>query len=282
MREEENIVTTVSVVLPFYNRRHTLERALQSVIEQSLSPLEIIAIDDASEDGGAAFIASNYPDVSLLQLTENKGVSAARNLGISKAKGDWIAFIDSDDEWLPDKLQAQFNALSQTPEMKVVHTDEIWIRNDVRVNAMNKHQKMGGYIFECCLPLCAISPSSVMIHRDVFEDVGYFDELLPACEDYDLWLRICLRYPVCYVDQPLLNKYGGHDDQLSRKYWGMDRFRIQALEKVLHDPLLKGQARDAVLSMLLKKTKIMLQGAKKRANTEMVATCESLISKYHV
>ncbi len=273
-------MSRVSVILPFYNRRHTLKRALDSVVQQSFSPYEIIAVDDASEDGGVEFIAANYPDVRLFELPENRGVSATRNLGIAKARGDWLAFLDSDDEWLPDKLLYQTDAVSRMPEFKLVHTDEIWIRNNVRVNAMNKHQKMGGYIFERCLPRCVISPSSVMIHRDIFKEVGGFDESLPACEDYDLWLRICLRYPVCYVDRPLLKKFGGHQDQLSRKYWGMDRFRIQALDKLLRDPLLSGPLREATVDMLLKKTKIMLHGAQKRSNMEMMTMCVTLINKY--
>ncbi len=270
----------VSVILPFYNRRHTLKRALDSVVQQSLPPCEIIAVDDASEDGGAEFIAANYPEVKLFRLPENKGVSAARNLGIAKARGDWLAFLDSDDEWLPDKLLYQTDAVSRMPEFKLVHTDEIWIRNNVRVNAMNKHQKMGGYIFERCLPRCVISPSSVMIHRDIFDEVGGFDESLPACEDYDLWLRICLRHSVCYVNRPLLKKFGGHRDQLSRKYWGMDRFRIRALDKLLQDSLLTGSLREAAVNMLLKKAKIMLQGAEKRSNMEMIRMCVTLINKY--
>ncbi len=102
--------------------------------------------------------------------------------------------------------------------MRVCHTDEIWIRNGRRVNARKKHGKKGGWIFQHCLPLCAMSPSSIMIHRDVFTALGGFDERLPACEDYDLWLRITARYPVLFTRQPLIEKYGGHDDQLSRKY----------------------------------------------------------------
>ena len=272
---------SISVILPFYNRSHTIRRALSSIYQQTLQPLEVIAIDDASTDGGSDIVAREFPDVVLLKHSENRGVSAARNTGIQHANGDWLAFLDSDDEWLSKKLQTQLQAIEQSQsEFKVVHSDEIWIRNGVRVNPHAKHQKRGGDIFEHCLPLCAISPSCVMLHKEVFEQVGLFDEQLPACEDYDMWLRVCLDFPVCYVNEPLIKKYGGHEDQLSRKYWGMDRFRIVALEKILTNPSLVGVARDMVIQMLTKKATIMLQGARKRSNQEIITWCEQLLTKY--
>ena len=140
----------------------------------------------------------------------NAGVSSARNVGIKRASGDWIAFLDSDDEWLPEKLETQMNALYKNPEIKICHTNEIWIRNGTRVNPKKKHEKFGGWIFQKCLPLCCISPSSVIIHKSIFKEIGLFDDSLPACEDYDLWLRITARNPVLYIKDSLLRKYGGH------------------------------------------------------------------------
>ena len=115
---------------------------------------------------------------------------------------------------------------------------------------MKKHAKSGGHIFRQCLPLCVISPSSVMIQRSLFDEIGLFDESLPACEDYDLWLRICARHPVLFLQEPMIIKHGGHRDQLSRRYWGMDRFRIQALEKIIDAPGLSPADRIAVAEML--------------------------------
>ncbi|MES9888132.1 MAG: glycosyltransferase family A protein, partial [Candidatus Sedimenticola sp. 6PFRAG1] len=222
----------ISVVIPTHNRATVLERALASVLTQTHPAMEVIVVDDGSEDRTRELLAQKFPSVRYLHQP-NQGVSSARNLGIANARGDWIAFLDSDDEWLPGKLQAQKELLSNHPDIRICHTEEIWIRDGKRVNQMKKHTKQGGVIFRHCLPLCVISPSSVMIHRDVFEQVGVFDESLPACEDYDLWLRICARYPVAFIEQPQINKYGGHDDQLSRRHWGMDRFRLQALEKII-------------------------------------------------
>ncbi|MCK4707802.1 MAG: glycosyltransferase [Gammaproteobacteria bacterium] len=222
----------ISVIIPSYNREETLVRALNSAFNQTSKASEIIVVDDGSSDNSADIIRRQFPDVKLIQQT-NQGVSAARNTGIKSAQYDWIALLDSDDEWLPEKLEAIRQAHKDHPEEILFHSDEIWIRNGTRVNQMNKHAKYGGQIFKFCLPLCVISPSAVIIHRSVFDQIGVFNENLPACEDYDLWLRLCHRFAVFYIDQPLIKKYGGHADQLSRKFWGMDRFRIRALHDLM-------------------------------------------------
>lgn len=240
----------LSVVIPTYNRAALISRALDSVLAQSRQADEILVVDDGSTDNTMDVISDRYPRISLLRQ-ENKGVSAARNLGIRHAKGEWIALLDSDDEWKPDKLEKQLQILKDNPDYRICHSNETWIRHGIRVNPMKKHRKYGGHIFRHCLPLCVISPSSVVIHRTVFDDIGYFDESLPACEDYDLWLRICSRYPVLYLDEELITKYGGHTDQLSHKHWGMDRFRIFSLEKIISDPMLGESKRDAAIRIML-------------------------------
>ncbi len=258
----------ISVVIPTCNRAHTLAAALDSVLNQSLAPDEVIVIDDGSTDNTASLL-STYGDTVTTLYQENHGVSHARNVGIVHAKGEWIALLDSDDHWLPDKLKQQFHLVEQHPTYRICHTDEIWIRNGVRVNQMKKHTKYGGNIYCHCLPGCVISPSSVMIHRDLFALTGNFDESLPACEDYDLWLRICADHPVLYVNKPLVAKFGGHDDQLSRRYWGMDRFRVIALEKMIRFHQLSTENYQRTLSMLLEKISIILTGAYKRENREL-------------
>ncbi|MBT6982542.1 MAG: glycosyltransferase, partial [Candidatus Marinimicrobia bacterium] len=195
----------ISVVIPTYNRKHTLSRALDSVLAQSYQPFEIIVIDDGSTDGTFDLIKSKYPSVKLLESFQPskslkgyspKGVSVARNVGIKKSKGDWISLLDSDDEWVPDKLIKQVQLLKKNEGSVFCHTNEIWIRNGIRVNQHKKHQKYGGYIFKECLDICRISPSSALIHKSIFKDIGLFDESLKVCEDYDLWLRITSNYPV--------------------------------------------------------------------------------------
>jgi glycosyltransferase involved in cell wall biosynthesis len=310
----------VSVIIPTFDRIAVLPRALDSVLAQTLAPAEVIVVDDGSGDGTAEMVRREYPGVTLMQQ-DNRGVSAARNAGLARAAGEWIAFLDSDDEWLPRKLERQIDALApqqdgpqaplphetrepqhdgpqaplphetrepqqhrpqapqqhepdETRRFDVCHTDEIWIRNGRRVNPMRKHEKKGGWIFEHNLDMCRISPSSVLIHRDVFDAVGTFDEALPACEDYDLWLRITSRYPVRFLDERLVVKYGGHDDQLSRRYPGMDRFRVSSLEKILKSGHLdRAQARAAARA-LVEKVDIYLQGARKRGRHEEVVRFE--------
>jgi len=260
----------ISVIIPTHNRAHILERALRSVQAQGLEPFEIIVVDDGSTDETPDLVGRLFPDIHYI-WQENQGVSNARNRGIEASKGDWLAFLDSDDEWLPTKLAAQKLALEAKPAVKICHSEEIWIRNGRRVNAMKKHAKTGGYIFNQCLPLCVISPSSVIIHRTIFDQVGLFDETLPACEDYDLWLRICARHPVQFIETPQIIKYGGHEDQLSHRHWGMDRFRIRALEKIIQDPGISTKNRQAAIKTLVKKAGIFAQGAEKRGKGQQAA-----------
>jgi glycosyltransferase involved in cell wall biosynthesis len=262
-----NIQNSISVIIPVYNRCNLIDRAIKSVLEQTRRPDEIIVIDDGSTDGTDKIIINSYPDIILLKQ-KNRGVSCARNNGIKNAKGTWITLLDSDDEWLPEKLEKQLMTLQDNSSSQICHTDEIWIRNGVRVNPMKKHRKYGGNIYKYCLPLCVISPSSVMIHKDIFKDVGLFDENLPVCEDYDLWLRICSRYPVLYLRKKLIKKYGGHDDQLSLRYWGMDRFRIRALEKMINDPILSENNRKATVATAINKGRILQKGFLKHNHKE--------------
>ena len=264
-----------------FNRVQILGRALESVYAQTSAADEVCVVDDGSSDGVREFVEENFPE-AIYCYQHNQGVSAARNRGVAVTTSSWLAFLDSDDEWLPGKLEAQLDALTEQDQYRLVHCDEIWIRRGVRVNPMNKHQKGGGDLFDRCLPRCVISPSAVLLERSLLSECGGFDESLPACEDYDLWLRICSRYPVLYLEQALLRKYGGHEDQLSSKYWGMDRFRIQALDKLLKSGTLKREQALAARAMLVRKSKIMMNGASKRANTELAQKYRRLIENYSV
>ena len=253
----------ISVIIPTFNRKKTLERAIQSVMNQSLSPFEILIIDDGSNDGTEEWIKENFQNIKYI-YQNNHGVSSARNIGIENAYGDWVAFLDSDDEWLPNKLYEQVKAIDSNPEMKFFHTNEIWIRNGVRVNQMKKHKKYGGYIFEKCLDICRVSPSSVLIQKEVFDNIGIFDESLRVCEDYDLWLRITSKYPVVFLDIPLIYKYGGHADQLSKVNDGIESYRIQSLEKIIKSGFLSDEQKVMAVNALVNKMKIYSKGLEKR------------------
>ncbi len=268
---------TISVIIPTYNRKQTLSRTIQSVLNQSFQPLEIILVDDGSTDGTADWIRTHFPSMNVLQQI-NQGVSSSRNHGIEKSKCDWIALLDSDDEWKPNKMERQVESLEKNPDVLFCHTNEIWIRNGVRVNQGKKHQKYGGMIFEKCLDMCRISPSSSLFRKSLLNDVGYFDENLRVCEDYDLWLRITAKYPVLFLDEPLIIKYGGHDDQLSRVPEGIEKYRIQSLEKIIKIPTFNDQQKINVREMLKKKYSIYANGLKKRGR---IREYESVIAKLH-
>ena len=274
---------SVSVIIPTFNRADVLGRAIESVLQQILPAKEIIIVDDGSVDNTLKVVsqlqsATTIPIHYIYQ--HNAGVSAARNSGIRHANSEWIAFLDSDDAWLPGKLKSQAALIGQHPGFRLCHTQESWIRNGVRVNQMKKHAKSGGHIFQQCLPLCVISPSSVVVQAALFDDVGLFDETLPACEDYDLWLRICVHEAVLFVETPQILKYGGHDDQLSRKHWGMDRFRIQALQNILQQPGLDKSQKKLIYKTLLHKARILRLGAEKRDNQQRAEKYRAIESLY--
>jgi glycosyltransferase involved in cell wall biosynthesis len=269
----------ISVVITTYNRAELVTRAIDSVLSQKSRADEIVVIDDGSTDRTGAILQDKYPDITYF-YQDNLGISAARNTGIENARHEWLAFLDSDDEWLPQKLERQRHALLGNPEHLICHTDEIWIRDGKRINQMKKHKKYGGDIYNYCLPLCVISPSSVLIHKRVFLEFGVFDLNLPACEDYDMWLRICAFKNVIFLDEPLIKKYGGHPDQLSHKYWGMDRFRIAALKKMIDRNQLPEKKRHATLEMLLEKIRIFIIGAQKRGKNEDVKYYMEMYDKY--
>jgi glycosyltransferase involved in cell wall biosynthesis len=275
----EGTFIKISVVIPSCNRRELLKRALLSVYNQTLLPAEVIVIDDGSTDGTDAMLRQEFPQATYYYQA-NQGVSSARNLGIKQSSCDWLAFLDSDDEWLPEKLYQQKIALENNPEHRICHTEENWIRNGSQVAVPKKYVKKGGWIFNDCLPLCAISPSTVLIHCSIFSNVGLFDTRLPACEDYDLWLRITSTYPVLLVVQPQINKHGGHEDQLSRVFWGMDKFRISALQKIIDVGHLSDQDRQAAVNMLIKKSGIYLIGITKRGKADEITYYQQLISRY--
>ena len=275
-----NNIGNISVVIPTYNRRQTIGRSIDSILNQTLFPSEIIVVDDGSTDGTSDYIQSNFPSIRLLQQS-NKGVSSARNMGIRSSNSDWVALLDSDDEWFPKKLEKQVMSLSQNLDIKFCHTEEIWIRNGVRVNQMKKHQKYGGHIFNKCLDMCRISPSSVLFHRSILDDVGYFDKDQKVCEDYDLWLRITAKYPVLYIDESLIKKYGGHEDQLSKVKDGIESHRIKVLEKLIMQKFTSVQ-KNAMLKMLIEKLTIFSIGAQKRGKIKAYNTSIKRINELSV
>ncbi|HUU81636.1 MAG TPA: glycosyltransferase family A protein [Acidobacteriota bacterium] len=258
----------VSVIIPTFNRAGKVARAISSVLYQTFTDYEIIVVNDASSDGTERVLSQFGKHITCLHHSSNLGVSATRNTGIRSAGSPFIAFLDSDDYWLPQKLAAQIGFFSSHPKAVACQTEEIWIRNGRLVNPKKKHMKISGDIFEASLKLCLVSPSAVMLKRALLEEVGLFDEDLPACEDYDLWLRIACRYPVQLIRQQLVVKEGGEVDQLSIRHKGMDRFRIKALVKLIRSGKLNEQQLEATLKEVSFKCNLYGKGCIKRGKLD--------------
>ncbi len=272
----------VTVIIPTYNRLPMLKEAVDSVLAQDFEDMELIVVDDGSTDGTAEEMNRYGGRVKLIRHSLNRGVSAARNKGIVHARGRYIAFLDSDDLWVKGKLKIQVAFLDDNPHYPICYTDEIWIRRGKRVNPMLKHAKYSGWIFEKCLPLCIISPSSVMMKRTLFSKVGLFDEALPVCEDYDFWLRVSARFPIFFIDRKLIVKRGGHPDQLSQRSWGNDRCRVIALEKLLSEPYIGSEEREMILKEMKKKCSILYKGFLKRGNEIEARHHQEMMRRYGI
>jgi len=275
----------VSVIIPTHNRAPFLREAIQSVLDQDYfseetgqDVFELLIIDDGSIDMTRETVAA-FGDKVHYHWQEHQGVSTARNLGLSLARGDYIAFLDSDDLWKREKLRTQMSFMQAYLQAKVCCTEEVWLRGGQRHNPKKRHAKHSGWIFDKVLPLCLLSLSSALFRKEVFEDIGNFDEDLPACEDYDFAIRLAHRYPIYFLSKPLIIKRGGHPDQLSQKYWGMDRFRVKALKKALTLGL-SPQEESLVRAEIVKKSRVLAHGFLKRNNKEEAEQYLQLIKQY--
>ena len=263
----------ISVVIPTYNRYHFLKRALESVYAQTYTPSEVIVVDDGSTDNTSQII-KDFPQITYLYQANN-GVSSARNTGIKNSKSEWITFLDSDDEWDIDKLKEQVEFHKNNREILISYTDEKWIRDGVEIKVPKKYKKFGGDIFSECLSHCIIAPSATIVNKNLLDKIGLFDENLEVCEDYDLWLRIACSNEIGLIDKKLMTKYAGHEDQLSFKHWGMDRFRVKALEK-----LVESNYKDVVIDTLIEKYRVLLKGAIKYNRDSDIKEFENKIDYY--
>ena len=270
----------VSVIIPTYNRGWIVRDAIDSVLGQTYADFELIVVDDGSSDRTPPILDA-YGDRLRVIRQANQGVSAARNRGIGESSGPLIALLDSDDIWLPKKLAVQVDFFKRNPAALICQTEEIWIRNGLRVNPGKRHRKPSGMIFERSLELCLVSPSAVMVQRELFEKVGQFDESLQACEDYDLWLRVGCRFPVHLIDKPLTIKRGGHEDQLSRQS-SLDRYRIRSLVKLIESARLTPIQRNAAVIALRKKCAVYAKGCLKRGRLKEALHYTALSRKYHL
>ena len=267
----------ISVIIPTFNREQFLKKAIGSVLSQAYQDFELVIVDDGSRDNTQALI----PPGAKYIRQENKGPASARNIGIKNSTRPFIAFLDSDDWWDADKLALQLDAMLAEPDYPVSHTDEIWYRGGKLLNQKKKHEKHHGYIFDKCISLCSVSMSTVMIKRGLFNDIGFFDESLPCCEDYDFWLRASAKNKFLFIDKALTLKDGGRPDQVSYIYrTGIDRFRIHAIVNLLESRALDPRQRKLAILELRKKCSIYGNGCIRHGRKEEGVHYLGLEKKY--
>ena len=271
----------VSVIIPTFNRKVLCKKAVASVLNQTYKNFELIVVDDCSDDGTSAeYLFGKEQKHRYLRQKYNCGVSKSRNIGVSHSQAEWIAFLDSDDEWHPKKLEKQVQWVLKNPDYTIVQTKEIWIRKGVRVNPPKTHEKIAGYIFKESLERCMITSSSVMLKKKLFVDAGTFNESIPACEDYGLWLRVTLNHPIGLIDEYLLTRNGGREDQLSLSIEVLDKFRVRTLLDLLNHETLNLEQKSLVCKTLVKKAEIVANGLKKRNKVDEYERFRRIADRY--
>ncbi|MBU1076417.1 MAG: glycosyltransferase family 2 protein [Spirochaetes bacterium] len=250
----------ISVIIPTYNRARFVSLAIQSVLEQTFEDLELIVIDDGSTDE-TKDVVNRIRDKRLQYHYQfNRGPASARNNGLKQVSGSYIAFLDSDDKWVPEKLEIQLHTMKKNNDYLLSHTEETWYKGRRLIKPKKIHRKGWGDLFKQSLKLCSISMSTVILKRELIDTVGLFDEALEVCEDYDYWLRVTPVYAVLLIRDALTIKQGGHYDQQSQKYKGLDKYRIYALEKMINSHVLKEEQLQLALEELGKKCRIYGKG----------------------
>lgn len=268
-----------SVIIPSYNRMEFLHSAIESVIHQTYDEFEIFVVDDGSDDDTSRLVREFTDERLKYVRTPHRGVSFARNTGIKLSAGEYIAFLDSDDKWDRSKLEVTAEYICRYPDTKIFHTEELWYRQGRLLPQKKKHRKYSGQIYEKCLPLCCIGMSTSVVKSDLFREMGLFDTSLPACEDYDLWLRFCSKHDVILIPETLTIKDGGREDQLSNQP-GLDKYRVYSLEKMLNSDLLSSELREITCKELVKKCKIYGNGARKRGKHREASIFFQKINEY--
>ncbi|MEW5816504.1 MAG: glycosyltransferase family A protein [Spirochaetota bacterium] len=275
----------ISVIIPVYNRPSLLKEAVTSVFAQTFRDTEVIIVDDGSNDDtlkAARRLSESAPVPTWIVTISHTGrPGTVRNRGAVSAAGKYLAFLDSDDLWLPEKLEVHLDFMRAHPGLRISHTREVWIRNGKEISQSQQKHRREGFIFQDALKKCIIGPSTVMLEKTLFNEAGGFNEKLEIAEDYELWLKITANYPVGYIDQPLTVKRAGHGDQLSEKYGQIEYFRIQALSDLLDSYSLTAENYAMAVHELVRKLRIYITGLKKRGKVDETARYEALVKKFH-
>lgn len=226
----------VSAIIPTYNRRELVCRAIDSVLAQHHQVDEIIVVDDGSSDGTRTALRERYGDRVTCLWQENAGVSAARNRGMALARGRFLALLDSDDEWLPDKTGRQLDWLHAHPDAGMVVCDVLRVDPqgcEIDVLRRRAIMRRDGWVLPWIMHQPVLVPASVMLRREVVDDVGGFDESLATAEDLEFHLRVAQRWQIGLVEEPLVRALRGHDGLSSLS--GTYDDHVAVIERVLED-----------------------------------------------
>ena len=268
-----------SIIIPTHNRAKFLKIAVESVLSQTFTDYELIIIDDGSTDKTQQMLAGFKDKRISYAYQAHQGVTKARNNGIRESAGEFICFLDSDDRFCQNKLEITYHHIQKQPQYKVFHSEEVWYRNGALLPQKAYHKKPSGDVFSAAVKLCCVSISTAAIQRKIFDQIGCFDENLPACEDYDFWLRVAAQFPIQLIPQHLTIKEGGQLDQQSKKYPAMDKFRIYALAKLLGQKKLSKKQYKIAYNELKNKCDIYFKGALKRGKKDEVKYYQGLIHR---
>jgi len=225
-------IPLISIIVATYNRAYLVSQSIESVLNQTFKGCEIIVVDDASTDNTRELLNEKYGDqIIYIGKKKNEGLSSARNTGIRASRGEYLAFLDDDDAWLPEKLELQMDLMKEKPLLGLVYCGYYEVNRDGKVISEIKPTKRG-YIFDdlLCRNYIAGSASAVLVKREVFAKTGYFDENLSSCEDWDMWIRVSKFYEIDFVSRPLV-EYMIHDDNMSRIILNMEKSTFAVLNK---------------------------------------------------
>jgi glycosyltransferase involved in cell wall biosynthesis len=230
-------MVAISIVIPVYNGEKTIKNTVESVLHQTFSDFELIVINDGSQDSTLQIVSSIKDSRLKVFSYENAGLAASRNRGISQAVGEYISFIDADDLWTPNKLEAQWRALQENPNAAVAYSWTDHIDESGQFFRSGPHFTFSGDIYARLLLVDFIgSGSNPLIRTQVFAEVGGFDESLTAVEDWEMWLRLAARYQFVVVPSPQI-LYRVYDNSMSFNIWGMEKASLRVIEKaVAHAP----------------------------------------------
>ncbi len=264
----------ISAIIPVYNRPGHIREAIQSVLVQTWRPLELIVGDDGSTDQTRQEVqkaVENFRSADvrgkILDLKHSGFPGAVRNRCVEEASGEYLAFLDSDDLWLPRKLEKQIALFLEEPELQLVHTREEWNRSGKIISQSKLRHKRGGDVFMDALKKCIIGPSTVMIRRDFYQETGGFRDDLEIAEDYEYWLRLTAVTEVRFLDDPLTVKRAGHNDQLSEKYGHIEKFRLEGLKSLVDSEYFHDWHAVEAAAELSRKCLVYGRGCMKRGKT---------------